>query len=311
LPDRKIRLIRREIIMRIDGLHFLLTYQCTYECDHCFVWGSPNQSCTFTLEGIREALRQANEAGSVEWAYFEGGEPFLYYPILVEAVRETARLGFQAGIVTNSYWATTFEDACQWLAPLAGLVQDLSVSSDLYHSSDPHDQRVENARRAALAFGIPCGTISIAQPEAGECSGAPGKLPEGESGPMYRGRAAERLAPRAVKHPWDSFRECPYEDLREPRRLHLDPLGNLHICQGIAIGNLFQRLLADICEDYDPDTHPICDPLLAGGPVELVRRYGLAHEEVYADACHLCYSARLELRQRFPEVLAPNQMYGA
>ena len=27
--------------MKLSGLHFLLTYRCVYECDHCFVWGSP------------------------------------------------------------------------------------------------------------------------------------------------------------------------------------------------------------------------------------------------------------------------------
>jgi Radical SAM superfamily len=296
--------------MKLNELHFLLTYQCIFECDHCFVWGSPKQTGTFTLQGIWDALGQASKTGSVEWIYFEGGEPFLYYPILLEAVRESSRSGFNVGIVTNSYWATTFEDARRWLAPLAGMVQDLSISSDLYHTDDPNDRHAENARRAALAFDIPCGTISIAQLEASDCSIQIGKLPEGESGPMYRGRAAERLAPRTLKQPWDTFRECPYENLREPGRLHLDPFGNLHICQGITIGNLFHKPLLEICQDYDPDAHLITGPLLSAGPVELVERYGLVHAETYADACHLCYSARLELRQRFPEILSPDQMYG-
>ncbi len=62
--------------MKLSGLHILLTYQCTYECDHCFVWGSPRQNGVLTIEQIAEALTQAKEAG-VEWIYFEGGEPFL------------------------------------------------------------------------------------------------------------------------------------------------------------------------------------------------------------------------------------------
>ena len=28
--------------IRLDGIHFLVTYRCTYACDHCFVWGSPD-----------------------------------------------------------------------------------------------------------------------------------------------------------------------------------------------------------------------------------------------------------------------------
>jgi hypothetical protein len=66
----------------------------------------------------------------------------------------------------------------------------------------------------------------------------------------------------------------------------------------------------DLCENYDPDTHPICGPLLRGGPVALVTEYGIPHADEYADACHLCYEARLALRERFPETLAPDQMYG-
>ena len=38
--------------MKLSGLHLLLTYQCTFECDHCFVWGSPWQTGTLTLEQI-------------------------------------------------------------------------------------------------------------------------------------------------------------------------------------------------------------------------------------------------------------------
>jgi hypothetical protein len=90
----------------------------------------------------------------------------------------------------------------------------------------------------------------------------------------------------------------------------MDPLGNLHICQGISIGNLFEQPLKQICEEYDPDAHPICGPLLAGGPVALVTEYNVPHETSYADACHLCYAARTALRPHFPQYLNPDQMYG-
>jgi hypothetical protein len=98
--------------------------------------------------------------------------------------------------------------------------------------------------------------------------------------------------------------------LREPGRIHVDPLGNLHICQGIVIGNLFRTPLKEICACYDPDAYPITGPLLRGGPIELVKRYGVSHRETYADACHLCYEVRRALRDRFPEILTPDQVYG-
>lgn len=135
--------------MKLTGLHLLLTYQCNLECDHCFVWGSPWQSGTMTLQNVREILRQAKELGTVEWIYFEGGEPFLYYAVLVREVQEAAEMGFRVSIVTNSYWAISLEDALEWLNPFVGLVQDVAISSDLYHWSEKLSQQAKNARRWA------------------------------------------------------------------------------------------------------------------------------------------------------------------
>lgn len=286
--------------MKLEGLHILLTYQCTYECDHCFVWGSPWQTGTLTLEQIEDILHQAKEAG-VTSIYFEGGEPFLYYAVLVQAVRIAADLGFTVGIVSNAYWANSVRDAEEWLRPFVGRLSDLTVSSDLYHCEKCLGERPQNAVVAAKWLGIPTGVISVAQPEVAE---------HGQGEIMYRGRAVEKLAERADSRPWEGFDACPHEDLHEPGRVHLDPFGNLHICQGIVIGNLFEKPLKQICEEYDADSHPICGLLRLGGPAALVTEFNLPHASHYADACHLCYKARDNLRLRFPKALAPAQMYG-
>jgi hypothetical protein len=171
-------------------------------------------------------------------------------------------------------------------------------------------QNAQNAVAAAERLGIPIGVISVCQPEETAAAASHGMIETGGAGVMYRGRAIRKLVSRAALHPWDRFTECPHEDLREPGRVHLDPLGNLHICQGISLGNLFEKPLTQICEEYDVDANPICGPLLAGGPVALVTEYNLPHTSSYADACHLCYEARLALRERFPDLLVPDQMYG-
>lgn len=300
----------RKIDMELTGLHILLTYQCNFECDHCFVWGSPWQTGTLTISQLANVLDQAVETGTIRSIYFEGGEPFLYYPLLVRGVKAAKERGFQVGIVSNSYWAISKEDAVEWLKPFAGMLEDLSVSSDLFHYEEQHSLQAKNACQAADELGIPIGTISIAQPGADGAEQVVGQLPMEESGVMYRGRAAEKLVSKATLNPWTEYTECPYEELRDPGRVHLGPLGEVHICQGISIGNLFETPLKDICANYDPDQHPITGPLLSAGPAELVHRYNLPHFESYADACHLCYSARLELRERFPHQLGPDQVYG-
>lgn len=296
--------------IRPSGIHLLLSYQCTLECEHCFVWGGPKQTGTMTGRQVNAILRQAKELGSVEWIYFEGGEPFLYHPILVRGVRAAARMGFRVGIVTNGYWATSPEDALAWLRPLAGRLQDLSVSEDAYHDAPMVHGLAANAVAAAETLGIPVGNICIASPEATDAAASLGQLPRGESGVMFRGRAAATLAQRAGRQPWTGFTRCPHEDLRTPGRVHVDPLGEVHLCDGISLGNLFRTRLVDLCDAYRPDENPVVGPLLQGGPAELVRRYDLEHADGYADACHLCDEARRKLRARFPEILAPDQMYG-
>jgi len=255
-----------------------------------------------TLQQIGRILDEGENHGSVKSIYFEGGEPFLYYPVMVRGIRMAAKRGFSVGVVTNGYWATGREDAVEWLRPLAGLVRDLSVSSDLYHESESVGEKAKFVTDAARELGISSDVISIAQPE--ESGG-------GSSPVKYKGRAAVELAGRAPQRSWREFTECPYEDLVEPGRVHVDPFGNLHICQGISIGNIFETPLAEICENYRVGSNPVTGPLHRGGPVELVERYGLSKRESYADACQMCYEARLELRSRFPEILTPDQMYGS
>lgn len=293
--------------MKISGLHILLTERCTQECDHCFLWSSPRQSATLDIDGTAGILEQAREAG-VRSIYFEGGEPFLYYAELVRGVQDAAGMGFEVGIVSNAYWAITITDAVEWLQPFVGCITELAISSDLYHCDKSLGEQPQNAIAAAKWLHIPTALISVASPDQPAPSVRGQLLDQTEV--MYRGRAAEVLAPQHLSQAWDALNSCIHEDLRDPGRLHVDPHGNLHICQGITIGNLFEQPLEEIIESYDPDAHPICGVLLRGGPVGLITEFGLDHRPAYADACHLCYEARLSLRSRFPAFLIPDEMYG-
>ena len=95
----------------ISGIHILLTYKCTLECDHCFLFSSPRAQGTMTVAQVRSVLEESRQLKSVEWIYFEGGEPFLFYPTMLEGVRLARSMGFKVGIVTNAYGAISAEDA--------------------------------------------------------------------------------------------------------------------------------------------------------------------------------------------------------
>ena len=289
--------------MSLQGVHLLLTYRCEHECDHCFVWGSPWATGTMTLGLIREILAGARRMGTIKTVYFEGGEPFLFYPLLAEGMMLAARAGFDTGIVTNAYWAIGDEEAEAALRPLGALgLVDLSLSTDLFHGEEAETPEYRYARNAALRLGLPVGALSVSQP----CVEQPAT-----AGPIrYRGRAAEKLVSGMPVQPWETLRECPHEELADPGRVHIDPLGNVHLCQGLLLGNVHARPLDALFATYDPAVHPIVGPLLEGGPAGLVRRYDLPHVEGYVEECHLCYRAREALRAQFPEVLGPGQVYG-
>jgi len=299
----------------LTGVHFLLTYACTGECDHCFLYCGPAAAGTFTLATLEAAIAQARAVPTVEEVYFEGGEPFLFYPVMVEGIRAARELGLRAGVVTNAYWATSAADAALWLRPLRELgVGDLSISEDEFHGETGDDTPTRNAYAAAVNLGIPVGTICIDKPAvttpAEGAEGGRGEPVVG-GGALFRGRAADKLTEGLPRKAAASFAECPHEDLKSPKRVHIDPQGNVHVCQGISIGNIWVTPLADLMRGYDPSAHPIVAPLVAGGPARLAREYDLdLGGDGFVDACHLCFLARRALLQRFPAYLAPPQVYG-
>jgi organic radical activating enzyme len=300
------------LLLELKGVHFLLTYRCDLECDHCFVWGSPKAKGVFTLKQIRNILTEAKKLGTVNYVSIEGGEPFLYYPIMIKTVDEAVNLGFSVEILSNCYWATCPEDAVEWLLPIAKAKNiELSLSSDFYHGESWETAEVKNAVKAANSLKMKVGILAVNYPNSelscpNEIEGAKVGLSE----LMYKGRAFSQLTEKATKKPWREFTKCPYENFLKQDRVHVDPLGHVHVCQGISIGNAWQKPFSKIIEEYNPYANPILEPLVRGGPVALVEKFSLLHDEVYADACHLCYAARLMLRNKYPDILAPDQMYG-
>ncbi|MGD9380851.1 MAG: radical SAM protein [Candidatus Thorarchaeota archaeon] len=295
-----------------SGLHLLLTYKCNFECDHCFVYSHPHAAGVMKISDVREILDEAGRLGNIKWIYFEGGEPFLYYQTMLWGLREAKRRGLKTGIVTNSYWATSVEDAREWLRPISEIgIDDLSISDDLYHYGETEENLAKYAHEAAIELGMPVGKIAIEDPKDALTEVKWKGKPVTAGSVQFKGRAVEKLTEGLPRRPWTEFNECPDEDFTNPGRVHIDPFGYVHLCQGITLGNMKKTPLHELVEDYDPETHPICAPLLKGGPAELVKKYDVEHEESYIDECHLCYSARLKLRDRFPEILAPDVVYGA
>ncbi|MBN1177325.1 MAG: 4Fe-4S cluster-binding domain-containing protein [Dehalococcoidales bacterium] len=295
----------------LTGLHFLLTYMCNAECDHCFLYCSPRLRGTFTTRQIRELLDEATKIGTIEWIYYEGGEPFLFYPVMLEGVKMARERGFKVGIVTNSYFATSAEDIKLWLKPLYELgIDDFRTSNDPYHYDNEEDNPAILTQNTATEIGLPAAEIRIDKPSIDAEKGQGKGEPVIGGGTMFRGRAVEKLTAGLPRKPWKEFTTCPYEDLESLSRVHLDSFGNVHLCQGLSMGNVWETPMSKLVKNYDAASHPICGPLVKGGPALLAREYKVDHDEEYVDACHFCYLVRLKLLDKFPEYLTPRQVYG-
>lgn len=294
----------------LTGIHFLLTYTCIYECDHCFLYCGPNSEGTFTSSQINEVLTDAKKLGTVEWIYFEGGEPFLFYPLLKEGLRLTEEHGFQKGVVTNCYWATCTDDAALWLKPLLeNGIEVLNLSNDVFHYGDEENNSAKKAAEAASKLGLSPKVICIEKPEVKPPSDGKGEPVIG-GGARFIGRAVEKLTKGLPSKPPGDFCECTHEELVAPKRVHIDAFGHVHVCQGVSIGNMWEKPLSQMINDYDASKHPICGPLSKGGPDELARTYGIELEGEFVDECHYCFLVRKALIDKFPEFLAPMQVYG-
>jgi hypothetical protein len=151
-------------------------------------------------------------------------------------------------------------------------------------------------------------TISIDKPTVKPA--VPKGDPIAQGGVVLRGRAVEKLIQDLPRKPWQEFTECPYEELEEPKRIHVDVFGNAQLCQGLSMGNMWKIPLSQLVQTYIGNQHPICKPLIQGGPARLAQEYQLEHEEAYVDACHFCFLLRKALISAFPDYLAPRLVYG-
>ncbi|MFB3881731.1 MAG: radical SAM protein [Armatimonadota bacterium] len=283
------------MIPSLTAIHFLITYGCSAECDHCFIWGTPRRSAAMTVEQVDSFLDQMRMVETIKGVCAEGGESFTRYDVVLHFLRGAKARGLEASALTNASWVQSRQQAEERIAEMmaAGLT-NLGISTDQWHRQSVPVERVDTLLEVCSAAGLGASRMETTL-----------------EGVMFRGRAAERLAAGRPTKPTDELTKCPHEDLAAPGRVHLDCYGNLHLCQGLVLG---RAPIPEAVAAYDPASHPIVRLILEGGPSALGRyaaTLGFDLAPGYVDACHLCYRAREFLRPHFPELLGPDEMYGA
>jgi MoaA/NifB/PqqE/SkfB family radical SAM enzyme len=314
-PDRRLRF-----------LYLILTYRCTSECSHCFASSSTRKDDPMKLSEVQEYLKEAKKLGT-RWVWLFGGEPFLYFDLLLGAIESAKDLGFSMWTTSNAFWATSEEEALRWLRPLKEKRLDsIQFSADPFHWEYVPLEYVRNAVQAAEKLNI---NYSISNCYfLGKDDNSVLRLSQEITTRMsrhrffispinFQGTGAEVLAEQAPKQPWTRYKKCNYGPCGVGRGVaqlgivNIDPYGYVQPCPGISIGNAKERKLSEIIRTYDFGENPIMKVLYEEGPVgpaKMAMKYGFKPTE-YADECHLCYEARKVLLKHYPQYLAPAIWY--
>ncbi|MFW5714648.1 MAG: radical SAM protein [Brevefilum sp.] len=331
--------IAPRIPLQPRDIGLILSYRCQAACAHCLYNCGPGWRDWMTPEAVREALARAkNVWGAGFQVHLTGGEPFLNYPLLLEATGIASGLEIPVYLETNGGWFRDVQKAEDRFRELreAGLGAVLVSVSPFHQEAIPLGRTLDAISAARAVFGG--GRVMVYQsdwlPELsrhGLKDRVPlerymetyGKTQAGlhlwiNYGLISGGRAGYRLGEWVPRRPVESFKgETCAEELLHAQHSHLDLYGNFipAFCGGMRLGDWhdLSELIADYRQGQVP---PLIATLLREGPYGLFRQ---AQDECgyeplaagYTGKCHLCVDVRKHLVRAgaHPETLTPPQFY--
>lgn len=320
-------------MISISGITWITTYNCNFNCDHCFFETQGNNKY-MEPELIERALSGFKYSDKMFWQHLSGGEIFLQ-PDTLFSIIEKIQQHFKGniGLSTNGYWATSKEKTETLLQKLQQHgINGLAVSADYYHTPFMNKQSVQNLltalttsnmkvhsylmgarldERVAYSTKVNTKAEELANelkpfadfplaPTTVRSIGKGSRINQPKENPLPTGYCTELCTCLGTRTPFN------------PAMVWIDPYGNVMICYGIIIGNLYKQSLNEIIENYHPEQNPILKALSDMGPQSLhnlATEHMVALPEKYFDECDLCYTTRKALRKIYPAVLGPDECY--
>ncbi|TJX12834.1 radical SAM protein [Tissierella creatinini] len=142
----------------LTTLTLFLSWKCNFACDHCGFLCGPDRTEKMDILSAKRCIEEASVNKSLEMVAYSGGEPFLYYQQMKELMQFSYDRGFRAGLVTNCYWAKSYDIAYKYLSELRELgLDEIITSVDDYHLKYVDVSLIKNAIEAALDIGIMVG----------------------------------------------------------------------------------------------------------------------------------------------------------
>jgi pyruvate-formate lyase-activating enzyme len=287
-----------------DVLGILLTSKCNLVCRHCCNDSSPEQSSTLSIERIRQLIDEAGAVPSIRDIGFRGGEPFLFYPLLLEAVDYARSRGFGSSVTSNGYWGHS-RRAPGLIAELGARgLTSLVLSTSLFHGEFVSRDAVAAAATAALDQGLEV-TINVVASSSYSAEDAAAAFEALAADVRFvvmplipTGRAAEMIESSHFPPPAPAvpLGNCS----RHFRKMAVDTKGDLYPCcspggftPALKLGNIAEAPLADVAGRAR--SHPVLSILDSVGPaffLPFVRAAGVDEglPGGFVDQCHLCHA---------------------
>jgi len=318
-----------ENLKNIPFLSFIISYNCTNECKHCALQGSPNQDkTTIELEDVRRCLEDITSNYLISEVGFFGGEPLLNFDLLISLIEEVKSFGIhKIGLPTNGYWGKNESLAKDYAQKLkkAGLFR-ISFSVDAFHQEFISIDTIKRALRAAQEAGIEWIAVLsqyLGSQDEKNVFNEQTKAMTDELSKEFEffhqinselnvlGRATSELT---SYFPMTAALSDKCMVFKVPMFM-IDPNGWVfhHSCHGICIGNAKKQSLSKIINEFKYRKHPIIGKVAAKGGlqnlVDMAIEKGYEPLSGYADKCHICSSVRNFLRPYYPNILEPSNLY--
>ena len=314
----------------------LYTYQCTIACRHCcFACGAHVPRVHMSTPKAVEHLRALHGLGRV--IHIAGGECMMHWNDLQSVLARSQAEGVQPHFIeTNCSFATDDAVVAERLAALAaaGVVGILASADPFHQASVPPDRFLRVRRQARDLFGphnVWCSGATDDEIRAlADIAADEARLRDyvRRHPPNMVGTAHRELRPFLDAYPLDQMpldggwrsryqaRDCALEfDIDRIWEVHIDPYNNIQTNCGVVLGNTDRIGLRDVMERGPANANLITRLLAEGGPFALADfardRHGFAIPATAVSKCDLCFTTRRFLRPFYPDILAPDEVYGA
>lgn len=314
-------------IINIRRVEFLLTKRCNANCKHCSVPINKdlNENSYADMGIVKKCFEYLADKYPLSSTMIYGGEPLLY----IDNVVELFRIASEHSIPSIDLITSGFLNLRESEESMNNVVDKLSssgvkrilLSVDSFHQERIPIELVELFLDRVIKLDFcevqlhPAWLVSkednnchnirtceileyLSNKYSIEVSGGNYIIPSG-SNKKYIGKYYETKEIQMNKR----CGEIPYTNsLEKINSIRILPEGNVNICRGITIGNIFDQNIRDILESYSPQNTQILDLLHSDG-VQGVFKLAMNHGteiniEEYYGICDFCADLIQFLKER-------------